>query len=70
MKIELSDGIETMTIDTQILWWVKGKSFDEMLTDALENLKERGFKVTGNFENYEGWDYIFSNLDKGEQILA
>lgn len=73
MKIELSDGIETMTIDTQILWWVEldtPKSFDDILTGVLENLKKRGFKVTGNFENYDGWDYIFSNLEKGQQILA
>jgi len=73
VKIELSDGQEIMKIDTDILWWIEldtPKSFDEILTGVLLNLKKRGFKVTENLENYDGWDYIYSNLDKGQEILA
>ena len=73
MKIQLSDGAETITVDTSILWWVEmdsPKSFDEILTGVLLNLKKRGFKVTENLENFDGWEYIFCNLNSGQEILA
>lgn len=71
MKIHLTDGIETLTVDTTILWYLKSeKSFDYLLTECLENLKAQGFKVIEDFSNIDAWEYIFCNLDKGERILA
>lgn len=71
MKIELSNGIESITISTEILWFLdSSKSFDSLLTEALLNLKKQGFKVVESFDNYDGWEYIHTNLPEGEQILA
>jgi hypothetical protein len=73
MKIEFTDGTENVILDTQILWWVKmdtPTSFDDILTGTLENLKKRGFKVVESLDNYEGWEYIWANLAKGQDILS
>ena len=70
MKIELSNGIEKMTVDTSALWFLSSKSFDEHLTDVLMNLKKQGFKVTENLGNFEGWEYVYCNLGMGKEILA
>jgi hypothetical protein len=73
MKIEFTDGTENVILDTQILWWVKmdtPASFDDILTGTLENLKARGFRVVESLDNYEGWEYIWANLAKGEDILS
>ena len=73
MKIELTDGIESITLDTQILWFVEletPQSFDEILTGVLENLKKRGFNVSDTFINVDAWPYISANLPKGEAILS
>jgi hypothetical protein len=73
MKIELTNGIESLTLDTQILWFVEletPQSFDEILTGVLENLKKRGFNVLDSFSNVDGWSYISANLPKGEEILS
>jgi hypothetical protein len=73
MKIEFTDGTENVILDTQILWWVQMEtptSFDDILTGTLENLKKRGFRVVDSIDNFEGWEYIWSNLAKGQDILA
>jgi hypothetical protein len=71
MDIRLVNGIETLTISTDILWFLDSKqNFDDMLTDALLNLKKQGFKVVESFENFDGWEYIHANLPQGERILA
>ncbi len=73
MKIEFTDGTENVILDTQILWWVQMEtptSFDDILTGTLENLKRRGFRVVDSIDNFEGWEYIWSNLAKGQDILA
>lgn len=71
MKIWLSDNEEEVSIDTDILWWVStSKSFDEILTDVLFNMKAKGFHVITDLQNFEGWDYVAHNLERGEEILA
>jgi hypothetical protein len=73
MKIILSDNFEEVTIDTSILWWIEldsPKSFDEILTGVLFNLKGRGFHIVTDLRNFDGWEYIAHNLPKGEEILA
>ena len=71
MKIWLSNNEEEIAIETDILWWVDtSKPFDDILTDVLFNLKKRGFKVIEEFNNYEGWEYVSTNLPKGKEILA
>ena len=71
MKIQLSNGVETLTIETGILWFLtSNRSFDDLLTEALLNLKKSGFKVVESLDNFDGWEYINSNLLQGAQILA
>lgn len=71
MKIWLSDNEEEIAIDTNILWWLNSpKSFDELLTEALFSLKAKGYHVITDLENFEGWDYVAHNLDRGAEILA
>jgi hypothetical protein len=71
MKIWLSDNEEEIAIETDILWWVDtSKSFDDILTDVLFNMKKKGFHVITDLQNFEGWDYVAHNLEKGEEILA
>lgn len=73
MDIKLSNGIEEVTINTSIIWWLdeKHKSFDDILTNTLLNMKKQGFHVvTTDMSNYDGWDYIAHNLKRGDEILA
>jgi hypothetical protein len=71
MKIQLSNNIEEITIDTTILWYLnENKSFDQLLTEILLNMKKQGFHVITDIRNFEGWEYISANLEKGELILA
>jgi hypothetical protein len=73
MDIKLSNGIEEVTINTSIIWWLdeKHKSFDDILTDTLLNMKKQGFHVvTTDMSNIDGWGYIAHNLKRGDEILA
>jgi hypothetical protein len=72
MDIKLSNGIEEITINTSIIWWLdnQNKSFDDVLTSVLFNMKKQGFHVITDIRNYEGWEYVAHNLDKGAEILA
>lgn len=60
MEIKLSDGWEVITINTSVFWWLSsGKTFNELLGEALTNLEARGFKVILEAESY---DYLMDNL--------
>jgi len=60
MDIRLSDGYEVVTINTNILWWLKtGKTFNQLLGDALTSLESKGFKV---IEDLDSYDYLMDNL--------
>lgn len=71
MKIQLSNGVEILSIETSILWFLdSNRTFDDLLTEVLLNLKKQGFKVVENLDNFDGWEYIHANLPQGERILA
>jgi uncharacterized membrane protein YukC len=60
MNINLYDGYELLTINTNIIWWINSdKTFNELLSEALTNLETKGYKVVKEAESY---DYLADNL--------
>ncbi len=69
MKLIVTNGQEKMTLDTEILWHLKDTSFDNALADVIRGLKIQGWKVLETFENYEAWEYIYSNLENAAHLV-
>ena len=69
MKLIVTKGNDSMTLDTDILWHIQGMSFDTALTQAIKGLKFQGWKVATDFNNYEAWEYIYCNLEEGESLV-
>jgi hypothetical protein len=60
MNIKLSDGAEILTINTNIIWYLQShRSFNDVLSEALTNLEDSGYKVITDVESY---DYLMDNL--------
>ena len=60
MNIKLSDGAEILTINTSIIWYLQShRSFNDVLSEALTNLEDSGYKVITDVESY---DYLMDNL--------